>query len=672
MASRALTIIPPPAAREHGDVGEMVRLFEEADQSTQDARKLAERDRDYYDGKQWTAAEESALKKRGQPVVTYNLIKNKVNSLKGLEAQTRKDPKAFPRTPGDEGSAQAATDALRFVCDDNDWDQIRSDAFEAIIVEGTGAIMVGARDGREGIDPDITVIPWDRFWYDPHARRIDFSDAAYMGIVTWMDYDQAALRWPDRRGSLDATMESASASDTYDDRPKFQLWADPKRKRVRIIEAYYRKDGRWMACTFTKGGYLSDPEPSPYLDSDKRPSNPIHAISAYVDRDNNRYGEVRAMISAQDEVNKRHSKGLHLISTRQMRISRAAQIEASEAKRESAKPDGVFIADKDELEILETADMAAGNYQILQEAKNHLALMSSNASLQGKNEKDLSGRAILAQQQAGMVEIGALMDRLRQLSLAVYRASWERIQQYWTEPRWIRVTDDQRNPRFVGLNQPRTMLEVAQERLQGDPQAEMKLALLARDLMAHQPIEVQNNVAELDVDITIDEGIDTPTVQAEQFETLMKTLPALQGQPPEVMELIIQASSLRDKDKLIEIAKKVGAQPQIPPELQQQIEEGQQRLAQLEQENQQLKADQSTRMAAAQMDAQLAAQKAEMDAQTAQQQAQAKAASDVEIARIQAATDIEVARIKAETDAQIAAERVKVEAKKPQPAMQAA
>lgn len=94
------------------DVTHCVRMFEEAEDSTREARERAERDRDYYDGKQWTSSEEAALKKRGQPVVTFNRIQRKVNYLKGLEAQMRKDPKCFPRTPGDDGSAQAATDAL--------------------------------------------------------------------------------------------------------------------------------------------------------------------------------------------------------------------------------------------------------------------------------------------------------------------------------------------------------------------------------------------------------------------------------------------------------------------------------------------------------------------------------------------------------------------------------
>jgi len=573
------------------DAQEMVQRFEEAEQATSDARDNSERDRDYYDGKQWTSTEEKILRDRGQPVVTFNRIQRKVNYLKGMEAQTRKDPKAFPRNPGDDGSAQAATDALRYVCDDQDWDAKRSSAFENIIVEGTGALMIGAVQTKAGIDPSITQIPWDRFFHDPYSSRIDLSDATYMGIVTWMDMGPAKRRFPGREEVIESTWAQARNSETYDDRPKHNLWADYKRKRVRVVEMYYLEAGVWMMCFFTRGGYLVDPVASPYLDVDGQPECPIRAISAYVDRDNNRYGEVRAMISPQDEVNKRRSKGLHLINSRQIRVSNSVSVsagmDATSIKRELAKPDGVLFGDAGEVEILQTGDMAAANFQMLQEAKAEIDLLGPNAALSGKNENDASGRAILAQQQGGMIEVALLMDRLRALSLSVYRAIWARIKQYWTEPRWLRVTDDERNLKWVGLNQPKTMLEMAKEKLGDDPQAEMKLALLARDPMAQMPVDVDNNVGEMDVDIIMDEGMDTPTIAAEQFDMLTKMMPAMTQLPPDAIELLIQASSLRDKDKLLEIVgrmKQQGPSPEQQAMQQMQMRDAQANTAKTESE----------------------------------------------------------------------------------------
>lgn len=573
----------------------LIALFEESEDATQEARRLAERDRDYYDHKQLTPKEEKELESRGQPAVIYNRIQAKADYIFGLEKQLRKDPKAFPRTPGDEGAASAATDAVRFVCDDCDYDARRSEGMENLYIEGIGAIMVGAKKVRTGIDPDLIWIPWDRFFFDPHSRKVDFSDAEYMGFVTWYDLDTAKAKWPDKAEILEQTVEDCRAEPTYDDRPKWRMWADYKRKRVRVVEGYYLVNGVWHMCIATKSGELSPAVVSPYLDEQGEPENPIKAVSYYVDRDNARYGGVRGMISPQDEINKRRSKGLHLITMRQSRVSRSAGMEPEEVRKQLAKPDGVVVGEKDEFEVLSTGDMASANMAMLQEAKSELDSRGPNAALAGKNEATMSGRAIIAQQQGGMVEANNLFDRLRILNLAVYRAIWCRIRQYWTAERWIRVTDNERNIRFVGLNQPVTVQQLAQEAMrgdqaalatasrfippqvmqaamQGDQQAQLRIAIFVR-ANASQVVEVRNQVAELDVDITIDEGVDTPTVQAEQFDTLAKIMPGLTNLPPLYAKLLIQSSSLRDKDKLLEML------DQPPPPEQAQAQQASQQLS---------------------------------------------------------------------------------------------
>lgn len=544
------------------DLGQLCRMFEESEEGTREARQKAERDRDYFDLKQWTATETAALQLRKQPVITFDRTKRKVMAIMGIEKQTRKDPKAFPRNPQDEGAAQAATDAIRFVCDDCRWDDKRSLASENLIVEGTGAIKVGVKKTRAGIDPEITRVPWDRLFYDPHSCEFDFADASYMGEVIWMNVDDAKRLFPGKDEVLDGTLAFDQGAETYDDRPKFKLWADTARKRVRIVEIYYKRGGQWAFSIFTKGGYLVDPQPSPYLDDEGQPENPIKAVSLYIDRDNNRYGDVRSMIGPQDEINKRRSKALHLISVRQFRVSPAAlQSDIKQFRDELARPDGGIVADAGDFEILHNGDQASANLQLLQEAKNEIDLQGVNAALAGKNEQDMSGRAIIAQQQAGMVEAATFLDRVKVLSMAVYRAVWCRIRQHWNAERWIRVTDNEQNLRFVGLNRPVTMLEAQAEQMgvtkdnigQAPPEVQQRLTMLASHPMAQQVARIDNAVADLDVDIVVDEGIDAPTVAAEQFEQMMKLAgTGIVQIPPDVM---IEASSLRNKDKLLEMLK---------------------------------------------------------------------------------------------------------------------
>ena len=162
----------------------LVQWFEASEDSTRDARIESERCRDYYDGHQLTDEEINALKKRKQPIVIANRIKPKVNTLKGLESQSRTNPKALPRNPGfDDEAAAAAQDSIRFVLDSNEADQVFSECFEELVIEGTEAIEVNVTPDQNGTDFRIVLrqIHWDRQFYDPHSRERSFSDARYLG-----------------------------------------------------------------------------------------------------------------------------------------------------------------------------------------------------------------------------------------------------------------------------------------------------------------------------------------------------------------------------------------------------------------------------------------------------------------------------------------------------------
>lgn len=553
----------------------LVRDYESAEQASQTAREESARARDYYDGRQLTADQIKELKRRKQPIVIENLIRPKIDYLCGLERQTRTDPKAYPRTAQHEDDANAATDALRYVADDQDLDVKMSGVFQNMLVEGFGGFEIGHQQVRGGLDPKVTPLDWDRVFYDPHSSKPDFSDASYMGFVTWLDLADAKRRWQGKEAVLDATYAKGASDlfDTYEDKPRWANWSDTKRKRVRVVTIYKLVDGVWHRGVFTLSGELEELAPSPYLDEDGQPENAMILQSAYVDRDNDRYGLVRDFMTLQDEVNKRRSKFLHLSNSRTVRVSPGAYVNPEAARREVNRPDGVLIAEQGDVEIIGAGDMAAGHFNLLAEAKQAIQAVGPNATMQGKSGQDQSGRAILALQQGGMTEIAPLMDNKRHLTIRVFRMIWNRIRQLWTAERWVRVTDDEKNIRFVGMNTTKGALAALKVREalksgQIDEQQAMQFAMqIQADPMMQQPANV---ISELDVDIQIDEVANAPTLQFEQFDQLTKLAPmAPQQYIPTLFEMLVEASSLPKKDKLREILEQAKAQE--PDPMQQQM-----------------------------------------------------------------------------------------------------
>jgi hypothetical protein len=366
--------------------------FDEAEELSLESRTVAERCRDYYDHKQWTPQETAVLRKRKQPVITRNRIKPKVDFLKGVEISTRTDPEASPRTPGDENAAQTATDAVRYVYDQTRFSKIKSDVFENLTIEGTGGAEVFCKPSRDGVEICIKRYQWDRIGFDPHSREKDFSDSLYRYAVAWMDFDQAVERYPeeDSRDVLSRTISSESLlSTTYDDAPRIR-WADARRKRVRIVKMEFMVKGEVWVCEFTRGGFLADPEPSLYVDTDGVPEWSIILQSAHVDRDGNRYGYVQAWLDIQDEINKRASRHLHLVSVRQTFSSRGAGGDVQKLKTELAKPDGHLQFENGEFGkefgVIPTMDMAQSQFQLLQEAKQEIDSVGVHSALAGQEE----------------------------------------------------------------------------------------------------------------------------------------------------------------------------------------------------------------------------------------------------------------------------------------------
>lgn len=542
-----------------------IRKFERAAEICSDQTDLAARCRDYYDGNQLTGDEIAELRKRKQPPIVINRVRRKIDWLRGLEMQSRTDPKAFPRTPQHQQGADAITDALRYAADNADLDRKASAAWANLLIEGIGAIEVVHSAGE---NPDVVInhYPYDRVFHDPHSRLPDFSDARYVGAVIWCDVDELKEQYPgeDAAAMIDASIGKVSGvTQAFDDVPQWRVWGDKDRQRVRVVLIWCREGGIWTWAKFVHGGILERGE-SPYYDEDGQSVCPLMLQGAYIDRDGGHYGVVRDMLDPQDEINKRRSKLLHQLNSRQTMGIKGA-LSVAGMKQELAKPDGHVEVDPvimdaaremgmRPFDIIPTSDQTMGQFNLLQEAKNEIDLMGANSGLAGKEAGQQSGRAIMAQQQGGLIEIAPLTDAFSDFKRRIYRRMWGVIRQFWRNERWVRVTDDERNIRFVGFNRPITL----QERLQGLPedqimQAAQQMGLQPGDPRLGMQIGMENPVDEIDVDILIEEVPDTVTLEGETFQQVVNIATSLPGAvPPEILIELAPGLKRDVKDRLIE------------------------------------------------------------------------------------------------------------------------
>ena len=104
---------------------------------------------------------------------------------------------------------------------------------------------------------------------------------------------------------------------------------------------------------------------------------------------------------------------MHLLNVHQVVAEQGAVPDVDKARREVAKPDGyVEVMPGLKFEIQQTADLAAGQFQLLQHATAEMQLSGPNAAMSGTDPRELSGRAILAQQAGGAAQNEPLADAL--------------------------------------------------------------------------------------------------------------------------------------------------------------------------------------------------------------------------------------------------------------------
>lgn len=568
MENALALVSPTEAPQDDAYLTKLIGYYTEAMEASQTAREKAERDRDYYDNKQLTDAEYAALQARGQPPITLNIIRSRVEYMLGLEKKQRGDPKGYPRNPEDQPAADAFTDGMRFVVDQSDYHAHRSAVWKNVFIEGCGGLEWTAVPKPDG-DVEITCIqiPWDRLIYDPHSTKTDFSDAAYVGQVIWLDLEEAVERAVsngaeegEARAKLESTLGFIDLGDTYDDKPKWSVWSNRQRKRVRIVNLWHVEQGRWRNCEFTKGGLLWEMD-GPYATKDGESYCPYSLASGYVDRDNNRYGTVRDFIDPQDEVNKRRSKALHLISVNGVIADAGAVENVEKTRRELARPD--FYIEKNpqtDFEIVKHGDLAAGQAALGQQAMDYVMNSGANNALQGRVDPNQSGKAIEAQQAGGLIELGDQLDNLRRFDRRSFKIIAWMMQQFWTAEKWIRVTDDDLNPQYVGLNVPQW--QDAQTGMTGTEEDWGEVMSQGHQPML-QPTAPKNNVPELDVDIIVAESPDTIYNGPEEYQALVQLF-SVPGIPPHIQRLMIEAHpglTTRKKKQLLDMLEQSSQQP---------------------------------------------------------------------------------------------------------------
>lgn len=536
----------------------------------------------FYDSEQWTSEEIRVLESRSQPVVTINRIKPKVDSIVGMELGLKVNTKAFDKGTGDFELAKFISEGMRHVETRNDFDQLESEAFKDQIIDGLGWYEVGLR--WEDLDPEITISHLDNedVFEDCDSKKDDLSDAKQISKSIWTAQEDAIELFPGDKDAIDGLMENPADADpvitskkTAQDQYKYTgdasvpvdyaSFVDKKLRRVRLTTTYYRTSFRRQFLTASGLGVvettaMSESDVTKTKDSfpnavtweqlghklnvatfcwnkilehkkdvaawDLDAKFPLVKVPGHRVRNKTKpgmyYGLVKQMMDPQREVNKRRSKMLHLLSTNQIQMEKGAVDDVELARSEAARADALLITNPGfAFQWRPQLDLAQSQFQLLQESKNEIDNVGIRGEIEGVS-KATSGRDFQLRQQQATQSLREMFANARGARRRVFLIVLDFMQQFWTNQKLIRITDD----------------------------PEAGTIVLNKKVVDPDGVErIENNVSLGKYDIIVEEAPETVTLQGETFEILSNL--AMKGLPIP-MDMLIESSPIPNKKRLLE------------------------------------------------------------------------------------------------------------------------
>lgn len=465
-------------------------------------------DEDYYDNIQWSEEEAEKLADRGQAPIVYNVIATSINWIIGSEKRGRTDFKILPREKEDTKAAELKTKLLKYLSDVNRLPFARSRAFEDAIKVGIGWMEDGAQDEDDGEPIYSRYESWRNIIHDSASTEMDLSDARYIFRTKWVDVDVAKALFPGREAQIDAAVIDPSLYGSYDlqagdvpmdfaefERSTYSVaksFIARRRARVRLIECEYRTPERVKKM---RGGPFNgevfdqkDPRhieavraglsrvvskvmmrvrvahmtvndllwegPSPYKHNRFR-FTPIWCYRR--GRDNLPYGIIRGVRDIQDDVNKRASKALHILSSNKVIMDEGALpdgVTMEEFADEVSRPDAIIVKRQGkELVLNAERDLAVPHLDLMSRGIQMIQQVGgvTDENL-GRQTNAASGVAIARRQDQGSLATNKPFDNLRLAAQMQGELQLSLIEQFVSEQKTIRITNERGNPEYLLMN----------------------------------------------------------------------------------------------------------------------------------------------------------------------------------------------------------------------------
>jgi hypothetical protein len=537
----------------------------------------------YKDGDQWDDEDKEIVEARGQKASVFNVIKQNVDWIIGTEKRTRVEYAILPRKKEGSKAAEKKHKLIKYLSDVNKAGFARSLSFEDSTISGKGYLDHGVRSDSSEEPLYVRYADWRNVWDDSLAKERDNSDGRYQFFSKIVDYDIAVAMFPDRADVIRLALnQSDNAIDEFvetDVDPESDemsemgnpLEMDNQRDCVRLVSCEYKVPTKQKIIRGKGLGalngisydaknadmkYLLDSGHASTFDAvrmviwkmlfcgnhvlqnRKRIYNHKHfsLIPTWCykrKKDNNCYGIVLNQIDPQDDLNKRRSKALFILSTKQSMAETGAIDDHDVFIAERDRPDGhMEVNSLAGVKLIEERDLAEEHVKLMeQDMKLIESVGGVSDEARGIETNATSGVAIQTREKQAHVTTAELFDNYRYAFQVSGEIQLSLIEQFYTEEKIFRITGDKGLPDFVDINTP------------------------------GENGEVEDDITATQADFVVEADSYHATVRQAMFESFGNMLSKL---PPEMaiqlLDLWIDLSDLPGKEVMVERVRAINGQ----------------------------------------------------------------------------------------------------------------
>jgi len=429
------------------------------------SRKEAQEVLDLLHNRHYTQTELNELSNRGQAPETYNVIKRFERMFIGYFSSVMNTVKILPRTKDDIIRASVCNDMSNFILEENDWDYIKDSILSDMITIGLCCYYIDAHKvdgedalGRAKYEAKLSYINPQEIVLDPLSVKPDYSDARFLHRYKWVSEDAVVELFGKKKlNELEEYYNFTDADEAefdykYDTQfqGRFKLF-----NNYLIVHTVVKDDKNKYWSVYWSG----DTELFKKEITHKEIKFPYRVFRTINSDRAEYYGLFREVVASQRSINQAILQIQLMVNTNKVFVEGdSAGADLVNFKALLGRVNAVIpVKDISGIKIENMNSDIVQQYQIIDEAIDRIqSLLAINDSFLGQAQASDSGRKVKLQQNASVIALRYITNKIEFLYLTLGRDIVSIMKQYYTAHQMISVADLNRvdQQKWLEINKP--------------------------------------------------------------------------------------------------------------------------------------------------------------------------------------------------------------------------